>query len=936
MHELHLPFQPEAWLPLALIIGAPLFGAFFNGVFGKRLGKPAVRIMALTVMGVSFLAALYTFVQLHALRHHAEELLAKAGQKVAEHGAATGHAMPEHPTKLSWLAWRWMDVATGGGDGRMSIDIKYSVDELSGVMMLVVTGIGFLIHLYSTSYMAKDPGYHRFFAYLNLFIFSMLTLILADNLPLLFVGWEGVGACSYLLIGFWFEKAENAAAGRKAFIANRIGDVGVIGGMLLLAYCTGALDWDGIAKGADGLLSLQNRIPLWTSGGKVITASAATVACLALLLGCTGKSAQIPLYVWLPDAMAGPTPVSALIHAATMVTSGLYLICRLNFVFALSPFAMMVVAIVGALTALFAATIGLVQNDIKKVLAYSTVSQLGFMFLGVGVGAFDMGFFHVFTHAFFKACLFLGAGSVIHAMHARIHDDVRSQDMRNMGGLRKFMPWTYYSMGAATLAIAGFPLTAGFFSKDGILFKVWSNRIVFPHSYTAGTILKDCAAGKVTGPICKSAEAVVKQHFQAPEWLGKALFAVGILAATCTAFYMFRLLFKTFWGEFRGWNVDPNAALAVDPFANAEPLEDHAEDHAAHADADDDAHGHDEHGHDDAHAAHVRDDHAAHDDHGHDEHGHDDHGHHHEDLVTPAEPPAEAPWQMALPVAILGAAALFVGFLYAEALHVEPLGHWLAPVFHTYVGKSIYMAEGTKALEWPLMGPGVAAFAVGCGLAYFWYVVGGEQAPKRLAEDWPRLHRAAYNKWYVDEAYEATVIGGADALADGAALMDQWIIDGIIAKLTALLVNAFGAILRAFQTGVVHVYAGFIALGTLAIFAFFVRPHADFTLQHQGDTYTVEAPPGLGYEYRWEVDQSVEQAFTAGDGALKRTVTVPLGEKKTVSLEVKNAFGLTRKRTVEINNPKPVPLAPTASVKGKAAPVPPTPAGAGGPPPGGH
>jgi NADH-quinone oxidoreductase subunit L len=366
--------------------------------------------------------------------------------------------------------------------------------------------------------------------------------------------------------------------------------------------------------------------------------------------------------------MAGPTPVSALIHAATMVTSGLYLICRLNVVFSLSPFAMMIVAIVGALTALFAATIGLVQNDIKKVLAYSTVSQLGFMFLGVGVGAFGMGFFHVLTHAFFKACLFLGAGSVIHAMHARIHDDVKSQDMRHMGGLRKYMPWTYLAMGASTLAISGFPFTSGFFSKDGILFHAYANRIVHPIAHSAYARIE--ALEKLGGheKEISQLKAMADVYFRAPDWLGKVLFAIGILAATCTAFYMFRLLFKTFWGEFRGWTVDPNAPLAADPLHNEEPLEVGEVGYGPVATVGHHgAHGSAEHETADPHDV-------TEDDHGHG-HGHD---HHHEDLTQPGAPPAEAPWPMAYPVAILGVLALFAGFLWAEFLHIEPLGEWLA------------------------------------------------------------------------------------------------------------------------------------------------------------------------------------------------------------------------------------------------------------------
>lgn len=912
MEHVHLFAKPDDWFLLGIILGLPLYGAFFNGVFGKRFGRNMVRAVGVGTVGLSFLTAVFTFLQLHKLHHHAEEA-AKAAWLAANQGKALPAEIAVAPSKLSWFAWKWMSMAMAGGDGRLGIDVKFSVDELSGVMMLVVTGVGFLIHLYASSYMAKDPSYHRFFAYLNLFVFSMLTLVLADNLPVLFVGWEGVGACSYLLIGFWFDNAGNAAAGRKAFIANRIGDVGMIAGMLLIGYYVGALDWDGINHGADKLLDPAARITVWQSTGKIITMSAATAATLALFLGCTGKSAQIPLYVWLPDAMAGPTPVSALIHAATMVTSGIYLICRLNVVFALSPFTMMIISITGALTALFAATIGLVQNDIKKVLAYSTVSQLGFMFLGVGVGAFGMGFFHVFTHAFFKACLFLGAGSVIHAMHARVHDDVASQDMRNMGGMRKYMPWTYAAMGVSTLAIAGFPLTSGFFSKDGILFKTWGNEVVHPYVATAKSLLElpECKAN-AAAPKCVAATNVMHQYFQAPAWLGKVLFVIGILAATMTAFYMFRLVFKTFWGEFKGWAVDPAAPLATNPFENVEALEDGDTGYGLALQT----HGHDAHGAAEHETADPHDVLEGDDAHG----GHD---HHHEDLTVPAAPPAEAPWQMTVPVAILGAFAAFAGFLYAEALHIEPLGHWLSPVFDEVIGKTVTMSEAAHHLEWPLMVPGVLAFVVGCGLAYVWYVQQNEAPAKKLAAEWPKLHRAAYNKWYVDEIYDATVIGGADALADGAALMDAWIVDGILAKLSALLVSAFGAILRAFQTGVVHVYSGILAVGTLGLVLFFVRPHPDAIVAKEGDTYTLEAAPGIGYEYKWDVDGQADKEFATGDAALKRTVQVPLDGTKKVTLEVKNSFGRTASHTFTLTNPKPAPVPTTTVAMPGAAPRPP-------------
>jgi NADH-quinone oxidoreductase subunit L len=392
--------------------------------------------------------------------------------------------------------WDWMPV------GNLSVEAALQVDQLSLVMLLVVTGVGSLIHIFSVGYMRSDPGYARYFAYLNLFVAFMLTLVLGANLPILFIGWEGVGLCSYLLIGFWYGDKANADAGKKAFIVNRIGDFGALVAMFITWNALGTLSFAGIAERAPELL-----VP----GGATVTAIT-----LLLFLGATGKSAQIPLYTWLPDAMAGPTPVSALIHAATMVTAGVYLVARTNVLFAMAPTAQMVVAGVGALTALFAATIGLRQYDIKKVLAYSTVSQLGYMFLGVGTGAYVAGVFHLVTHAFFKALLFLGSGSVIHAMHhayhaTHSHED--AQDMRNMGGLRRHLPWTFALMGFATLAIAGIPPLSGFFSKDEIL------AFAFSRGETQ------------------------------PVWL--VFWAMGVLAALLTAFYMARLMAMTFFGENR-------------------------------------------------------------------------------------------------------------------------------------------------------------------------------------------------------------------------------------------------------------------------------------------------------------------------------------------------------------------------------------------------
>ena len=404
--------------------------------------------------------------------------------------------------------------------GALKIEWGFQLDQLSMVMVLIITGIGSLIHLFSVGYMREDPGYPRYFAYLNLFVVFMLALVLGANYPVIFVGWEGVGLCSYLLIGFWFSDANNADAGKKAFIVNRVGDFGFLIAMFLLWANLGALDFAGVAEKAAAL----------PAGSGVVTA-----ICLFLFIGCAGKSAQMPLYIWLPDAMAGPTPVSALIHAATMVTAGVYLIARSSFLFAASPVASLTVVVVGGITAFFAASIGLKQWDIKKVLAYSTVSQLGYMFVGVGAGAYTAGVFHLITHAFFKALLFLGSGSIIHAMHEAYHeghahhDD--AQDMRNMGALRKPMPLTWAFMWIATLAIAGVPIFSGFFSKDEIL----------------GTLY----ARAQESPLADA------------HWLGipgRALllgfYALGLVTAFMTAIYMTRMMLYTFHGESR---TDPKA-----------------------------------------------------------------------------------------------------------------------------------------------------------------------------------------------------------------------------------------------------------------------------------------------------------------------------------------------------------------------------------------
>ena len=402
----------------------------------------------------------------------------------------------------------WMPV------GDLRVDWALQLDQLSMVMTLVITGVGTLIHLFSVGYMGRDPGYARYFAYLNLFVAFMLVLVLGASYPVMFVGWEGVGLASYLLIGFWWSDRRNASAGKKAFIVNRIGDFGFLIAIFLLFANFGALDFAGVNAAAAGL---------------PVGSALATTICLFLFLGCAGKSAQIPLYVWLPDAMAGPTPVSALIHAATMVTAGVYLVARSGVLFALSPVASLVVALVGAVTALYAATIGLKQWDIKKVLAYSTISQLGYMFVAAGVGAYSAAVFHLVTHAFFKALLFLGAGSVIHAVHAAhhaTHRDDDAQDMRNMGGLRRWMPATFALMWAATLAISGVPPLSGFFSKDLILGSVFER--------AGHSALAEASLAGIPGSA-----------------LLYLIYGIGLLTALVTAIYMTRMMLYTFHGANR-------------------------------------------------------------------------------------------------------------------------------------------------------------------------------------------------------------------------------------------------------------------------------------------------------------------------------------------------------------------------------------------------
>jgi NADH-quinone oxidoreductase subunit L len=630
---------------LRWIVLLPLFGAVINGLGGaliqKSAGKRAISIIACAPVILAFLLSVRGFFALQGLD-------------------------PEHRLLIDHL-FTWIDV------GNLRADVAFQLDPLSAVMILVVTGVGGLIHIYSTGYMHEDPAYWRFFAYMNLFTFAMLTLVLADNILLMFVGWEGVGLCSYALIGFWYKEWANASAGSKAFIVNRVGDFGFMLGSFLLFWTLGGLGHPTVA-----FREIAQHAHL-LEGQMFWGVSAVTVITLLMFVGATGKSAQIPLYVWLPDAMAGPTPVSALIHAATMVTAGVYMIARLNPLYSMSPTTLAVVATIGALTAFFAATIGTAQNDIKRVLAYSTVSQLGYMFLAVGCGAYAAGVFHLMTHAFFKGCLFLGSGSVIHAMH-------HEQDMRKMGGLKRWMPYTYWTFLISTLAIAGIPITSGFFSKDEILWKTFSSG-----------------------------------H--------QVLWVLAAAAALLTAFYMFRQVFMTFHGECRA-------------------------------------------------------------DHHTQEHLH------------------ESPLVMTVPLMILAGLALVAGFLNVP----HALGgssrfeQWLAPVLAGGHGAAHAGAHGAghavEPIEYGLMALSVGIAVLGILIARAMYLT------KTISPDTVsnvaggKLYEVVYNKYFVDEIYEKTIINGTLALTQISAWFDRTIIDGIV-NLTASVTTLFSWINGVFDRYVV-------------------------------------------------------------------------------------------------------------------------------------
>jgi NADH-quinone oxidoreductase subunit L len=617
------------------------------------------------------------------------------------------------------VAWLWATMKADGAPDVMrvvsqpwiaitglQIDFAFTVDHLTLIMLGVITGVGFLIHLYSVGYMAHEEGYWRFFAYLNLFMFFMSVLVLAESFLLLFVGWEGVGLASYLLIGFYFKKDSAANAGKKAFIVNRIGDFGFLLAMFLLVDHFGSLDFTHVFNA----ITVN---PEWHGG--ILTAIA-----LLLILGATGKSAQIPLYVWLPDAMEGPTPVSALIHAATMVTAGIYMVARCHVLFDRSPYALGVVAIIGTATAFYAACIGMVQQDIKRVLAYSTVSQLGYMFLACGVGAYAAGIFHLLTHAFFKALLFLAAGSVIHGLSGE-------QDMRKMGGLRKHIPITFWTMTMGVFAISGLPPWAGFFSKDEILY----------------------------------------QAFASNNPLGKLLWFVGLVTAGMTAFYMFRLWFKTFFGP--------------------EHFDQHADLHD---------HGAAVHTHANAHAVMVADH----------EEGHA-HGVH------------ESPWIMLFPLVVLAILAFtggWVGIPASMGGHNE-IEHFLEPVFANPNAVEATTTVASHGLELGLAAVSVLTALAGVFIAYvFYYKKPGTAAA--LAQRAPALYRLVENKFYIDELYSTIIV---TPLLMFTRLILELLVEGGIIKgsgaAAAASTRGLGGLVRRVQSGNIRSYAGWLALGAAAV-----------------------------------------------------------------------------------------------------------------------
>jgi NADH-quinone oxidoreductase subunit L len=647
----------------------PAIGFLINGLFGRRLGKKVVSWVGPSVIGLSFLTSILIFFELIA-RPPTERLFEKV--------------------IFDWVV-----------SGSFQTVVGYQIDPLSILMALVVSGVSFFIHIYSVGYMHDDPGFTRYFTYLNLFVFMMLNLILANNFLLMFVGWEGVGLCSYLLIGFWYEKDSASNAGKKAFVVNRVGDFGFLLGMFLLFA----------SLGKQGVWTLDFT-EVFANASKLDTGTVTAITIL-LFIGACGKSAQIPIYVWLPDAMEGPTPVSSLIHAATMVTAGVYMVARCNVLYSMAPISMAIVAIIGVATAIFTASIGFCQNDIKKVLAYSTISQLGYMFLGVGVGAYSAGIFHLMTHAFFKGLLFLGAGSVMHALSGEL-------DMRKMGALRKKIPVTFWTFFFATLAIAGIPGLSGFFSKDEILWQAFSS----PHGY----------------------------------WL---LWAVAALAAGMTAFYMFRALFMTFFGQSR---VDEHVAHHIheSPKIMTVPL-----------------------------------------------------------MVLAGL--SIIGGYIGVPHVLGGANHIHQFLAPVLGGGTEPAGAHagISILSSAWASGGEGGGQGGAVLELIMMVVSVVIALIGIGIAYLFYVK-NPALPESLAEKWKRLYKLVFNKYYVDEIYEILFINSLKNL--GTALwkgFDELVIDGSINGI-AYLIGLLSGAMRKIQTGLVQNYAFSMIIGGIVLAAYYI------------------------------------------------------------------------------------------------------------------
>ncbi len=709
------PLYADDFYFLGLIVLAPLLGAIINGLFGARLPRKVVDWVACGAMAFSFVFAL---ISLQGLVGH----------------AATQESDGGFGPHLTYTVYQWIFR------GDLNADIAFLFDPLTAVLVLVITGVGFLIHIYSVGYMADDPDKWRYFAYLNLFAFAMLMLVLGQNMLVTFIGWEGVGLCSYLLIGFWYNDEKKAAAGQKAFIVNRVGDFFFILGMFLIFYTAGTWDYVELHEMATSTATVVQLLPIAFPAG------------LLIFLGCTGKSAQIPLYVWLPDAMAGPTPVSALIHAATMVTAGVFLLCRLNWLITLSPALMAIIAVTGALTAIVAASIAIVQNDIKRVLAYSTVSQLGFMFMAVGVGAFVAAIFHLMTHAFFKALLFLGAGSVIHGMH-------HEQDIRKMGGLKSLMPWTHATFLAATLAIAGVPLFAGFYSKDLVLWNSLANTHVLgiegvmPMIEGAQNSL-GALAQYLTVDVAPVVEDAGGEAVEVVSWalaVNWGVYLVGLITAGLTAFYMFRLYFMTFHGECRA-DEETKAHIHESPNSMVGPLS---------------------------------------------------------ILGVLSVIGGYIGWPH------------FLARYFPEGLQPYVLGleHWLADVFAVsnefrLVGRFGESPYGPEAIA---ASAAIVIAGAGIALAYVMYIKRPE-LPGVIHERTTRIYKVLMNKYYVDEAYDFLFVRSTLWLGKASYWFDRYIIAGLLVGGVAFMTQSLGAVLSNLQSGSVQRYATYITLALVLIF----------------------------------------------------------------------------------------------------------------------